>query len=88
MNLRPKMLPNSGHQPPKATNPPVESHLLEGLMDPATCAAYLHLSPLTLSDWRVRGIGPPFLKLCGGAIRYPVTPLKAWLASCAVGQGR
>jgi predicted DNA-binding transcriptional regulator AlpA len=40
-------------------------------------AERLNLSVRTLQSWRVRGIGPPFLKL-GAAVRYPEEGIEAW----------
>jgi excisionase family DNA binding protein len=42
-------------------------------------AAELGISFRTLQQWRVRGIGPAFLKL-GRAVRYDAEALEAWLA--------
>lgn len=53
---------------------------LEGLMDPKTCAKHLTVSVLTLSDWRVKNIGPDFLKI-GSAVRYRVSDVQRWLDS-------
>jgi excisionase family DNA binding protein len=41
-------------------------------------AARLGLSHRTLQMWRVRGIGPRFLKV-GRAVRYRLADLEAWL---------
>lgn len=46
-------------------------------------AARLALSTRTLQQWRVRGGGPPFLKL-GAAVRYDSDALERW----ATGQTR
>ena len=40
-------------------------------------AERLALSTRTLQQWRVRGGGPPFLKL-GAAVRYDAAALDAW----------
>ena len=40
-------------------------------------AARLALSPRTLQQWRVKGGGPPFLKL-GAAVRYDPDVLDQW----------
>jgi excisionase family DNA binding protein len=53
------------------------------LLRTAEAASYLALSPNTLRNWRSYGEGPPALKL-GGAIRYRVEDLDAWIASQAV----
>ena len=42
-------------------------------------AAYLGLSPRTLESWRVRGCGPPFLKL-GGTVQYDIGDLEQYVA--------
>ena len=42
-------------------------------------AAELGISFRTLQQWRVRGIGPVFLKL-GRAVRYDAEALETWLA--------
>ncbi|WP_295400634.1 helix-turn-helix domain-containing protein [uncultured Thiocystis sp.] len=42
-------------------------------------AAELGISFRTLQQWRVRGIGPVFLKL-GRAVRYDADALETWLA--------
>lgn len=33
----------------------------------------------TLTLWRIRGVGPPYLRLQTGAIRYLQTDLIAWM---------
>lgn len=35
--------------------------------------------PGTLSNWRSAGLGPPYLRLRTGAIRYLQTDLVAWM---------
>jgi predicted DNA-binding transcriptional regulator AlpA len=66
--------------------PPIpEPHPLaapDGLMDPRTCAAFLGVSHLTLSDWRTKGEGPTSLKV-GRYVRYRRSDLEAWLNSHA-----
>jgi hypothetical protein len=42
-------------------------------------AAELGISFRTLQQWRVRGVGPAFLKI-GRAVRYDAESLEAWLA--------
>lgn len=34
-----------------------------------------------LYDWRVRGVGPPWLKLDSGAIVYPADDYERWRAT-------
>lgn len=43
-------------------------------------AKVLNASEQTLANWRWRGVGPAFLKLAGGAIRYKPETVRAWLA--------
>lgn len=38
----------------------------------------------TLAKWRMNRVGPPFEKLGGRAVRYPVDKLVRWLESRAV----
>lgn len=45
-------------------------------------ADYLKLSPRCLEAYRVRGGGPPYIKLGGprsGRVRYAIEDLEAWL---------
>jgi excisionase family DNA binding protein len=50
------------------------------LLTTKEAADYLRLGKPTLESFRVKGIGPKFLKL-GGSVRYRRTDLDAWLAS-------
>ncbi|WP_240905898.1 helix-turn-helix transcriptional regulator [Thiorhodococcus mannitoliphagus] len=49
------------------------------LLTEREAATELSLSIRTLQQWRVRGVGPSFLKL-GRAVRYDADTLEAWLA--------
>lgn len=40
-------------------------------------AAYLCISPGTLSNWRVKGLGPRYLKL-NGKVLYPMAEIHAF----------
>ena len=51
-------------------------------LDTNQAAELLGLSARTLSTWRCRGDGPPFLKI-GGAVRYDEQALEAWAATRA-----
>lgn len=44
-------------------------------------ADLLALSAKTLRNWRLSGYGPPHLKI-GRLVRYRLSDLKAWLATC------
>ena len=48
------------------------------LLDEKQAAALLKLSVKCLQGWRVRGGGPPFVKL-GRAVRYEVPALEAFI---------
>lgn len=54
------------------------------LHDERTEAARLAVSARTLQAWRVRGDGPPFIKLGKGAqaaVRYDPADVDRWLAA-------
>jgi hypothetical protein len=54
------------------------------LMTRAEAAAYLNVSPGTLSRWAADRTGPPFIKLHdgeAGSVRYPSDLLAAFLES-------
>ena len=65
------------HRHPPLPNPETTRHRL---VDENEAADLLGLSKRTLQAWRVRGGGPPFLKL-GRLVRYDVTMLWGWAAS-------
>jgi predicted DNA-binding transcriptional regulator AlpA len=47
-------------------------------------ARYLSVSVSTLRKWRIRKIGPTWLKL-GALCRYRLSDVQAWLDSCPRG---
>lgn len=51
------------------------------LLTPLEISRQLGLTPKTLSQWRWRRIGPPFVKLPGrnGVVRYPEDRFLTWL---------
>lgn len=51
---------------------------------PEEVAEYLQKTEKTLRNWRNLGIGPPYLKVEGGAIRYRWPEVEKWLSSQAV----
>jgi excisionase family DNA binding protein len=53
-------------------------------------AKYLGVSESTVVRWRLAGDGPYFFRFPGGAIRYAVDDLEAWMQSMkvATGEGR
>ena len=42
-------------------------------------AELLDVSERTLEDWRLRGCGPPFIRLSGRAVRYRPSDLARWV---------
>ena len=54
---------------------------LEALLTEKDVAAMLSLEPATLRNWRVKGEGPPFVRLSRRAIRYSRADVSEWLAS-------
>jgi hypothetical protein len=41
-------------------------------------ADFLTVSPRTLESWRLRRVGPPFIKLSARAVRYSSAALRQW----------
>ena len=63
------------------------------LLTEAETARFLSVSPDTLRKWRVRGAGPPYVRLETRLIRYQLPQLRAWLeaeerACCTTGVDR
>jgi predicted site-specific integrase-resolvase len=62
--------------------------LLDRLLKPAEAAESLGVSISTLSNWRVQGIGPAWVKTAGrinkrgGRVCYRESALQAYLDSC------
>ena len=53
----------------------------EALLLPVEAAYCLGVSPRSLEAWRVRGGGPPYLKISTRAVRYQRAALFAWATS-------
>jgi predicted DNA-binding transcriptional regulator AlpA len=49
------------------------------LLKPSAAARELGVVDQTLANWRSQGKGPPFVKIGGTAVRYPVEALKAYI---------
>ncbi len=49
------------------------------LLDTKTTANKLGVSPQTLEGWRVRGGGPPFVKVSHRCVRYRDRDLEQWV---------
>ena len=50
------------------------------LIDAKAAAAYLGVSPWTLADFRLKGVGPNYIKV-GRCVRYRRSDIEAWLVS-------
>ncbi len=48
------------------------------LLHEKDAARLLNASPRTLQAWRVKGVGPTFIRI-GRTIRYQASDLKAWI---------
>ncbi len=55
--------------------------MITGLLSRAQAAERLGLMPQTLAGWAVKGIGPKYVKFCGGRVRYHPDDLADWIAS-------
>lgn len=51
---------------------------MRALLTTEDVAALLTVKPQSVRRWRTRGYGPPVLKV-GGAVRYRVEDVEAWL---------
>jgi len=51
------------------------------LLTESALAARLSLSPATLRNWRVKGLGPPFVQLSRRAVRYRAEDVDQWIAT-------
>lgn len=54
------------------------------LMTTPEAAAYLHFPEKTVKDWRRRSVGPVYIRINGGHVRYRLRDLDAWLDAQAV----
>lgn len=52
--------------------------LEQNLIDPIDAARYLGVSPSTLNSWRVKRVGPAFVKV-GRMVRYAPDALRAFV---------
>jgi hypothetical protein len=57
------------------------------LMTEADLADELKISGKTLANQRSRRVGPPYLKLSGGIVRYSRRAVRQWLDANTVNQG-
>lgn len=54
--------------------------LLDSLITPATLAKRLEVTVRTLSEWRINGNGPQYIRL-GKSVRYSPEAVDSWLLS-------
>jgi predicted DNA-binding transcriptional regulator AlpA len=60
--------------------------MADDLLDPRQAATRLGLpSARTLEAWRLRGYGPPFLRLSPRLVRYRASDIERWLEARVVG---
>jgi excisionase family DNA binding protein len=76
------MIPRNRNQPP--LDPSLKSvrepHRCERLLTPREAADLLRVSISWLAKARMRGDGPPYVKL-GRSVRYPESALLQWMKS-------
>lgn len=58
----------------------MQAREMPGLLTPDEAAAVCKVSPDTLVNWRVRGVGPRYIRM-GRAIRYSLHDLAAYMAA-------
>ena len=63
-----------------AVSDPVSTSLLDSLITPATLAAGLRTTERTLSEWRITGRGPKFIR-AGRRALYRPEAVDEWLLS-------
>lgn len=57
---------------------PVSTPLLDSLVAPSTLAERLGTTERSLSEWRIKGRGPKFIRV-GRGVRYRPEAVDAWL---------
>lgn len=65
---------------PGAFAPHLSTPLLDSLVAPATLAERLGTTERSLSEWRIKGRGPKFIRV-GRSVRYRPEAVDAWLLS-------
>lgn len=69
----------------------VQTHLSavtsDDLMTEAELAAEWKIKPKTLANQRSRRVGPPYLKLSGGIVRYSRAAVRRWVEANTVSHG-
>ena len=54
------------------------------LIDEKRAAEILGVKPRSLQAWRIRGGGPPYVKISAKCVRYRITDLEEWAAERVV----
>ena len=57
---------------------------MDHLLTPSEVADYLRRPEKTLAMWRYRHIGPPYVKLAGGHVRYRRSAVEKWIDAQSV----
>ena len=79
MAIYPKSQPHQSE--PHSTQGMRDLNAGDPMMTPIECSAYLNdIAVATLSDWRVRRQGPPWIHV-GRCIRYRRSSVDLWLAA-------
>jgi predicted DNA-binding transcriptional regulator AlpA len=66
--------------PEKNMNDPI---LDDKILTTQQAAKLANQQPMTMSKWRSRGKGPPYLRL-GGKIRYRLSDIRKWIESSVI----
>ncbi len=56
------------------------SEVRDPLLTTKEAAEYLGVTPRCAEAWRVRGGGPPFVRISARAVRYRLSDLNHWIA--------
>jgi hypothetical protein len=56
----------------------------DGILNQEEAAQFLHVQPRTLESWRLRRIGPRFVRYSMRCVRYRTQDLQAWLDSQSI----
>ncbi|MGP8033159.1 MAG: helix-turn-helix domain-containing protein [Steroidobacteraceae bacterium] len=52
-----------------------------GYYEPTELSQLLRVGTPTLRNWRYKGIGPPYTKINGQRVAYPIKEAQRWLAA-------
>lgn len=51
----------------------------DALLNEDRVAEFISINPRTLQQWRLKGIGPPFVRISSRCLRYRYRDLLAWV---------